>query len=228
MAALPYMPLYVADYLADTSHLTALEHGAYLILIMNYWQRGKPLPADDAKLRIIARIDEDQWATVWGSLRDFFVEADGVIHHARIDAELEKVRSKSDKARAAGKQSASVRATSVEQAFNHTDTHTDTENRKPLSVSEPRGQEHCFSDKEVCLFVEQCPHLDVPKQLTDLAAWCDKRKIWGVAERRTAIRKRLLAKQAEAESVKTIAAKSTGPPIPISGGLAARYRQRSA
>jgi uncharacterized protein YdaU (DUF1376 family) len=40
MAALPYMQFHIAEYLADTSHLTTEEHGAYLLLIFNYWQRG--------------------------------------------------------------------------------------------------------------------------------------------------------------------------------------------
>lgn len=142
MSALPYMPLYVADYLADAAHLTTLEHGAYLLLIMTYWQRGKPLPADNVKLARIARVSEGEWAEIWPNISEFFSEEDGSWHHKRIDAELAKVADKSDKARAAGKASAAKKAppanqpppvqqtfnersTPVEQTVNHTDTDTD-------------------------------------------------------------------------------------------------------
>ena len=54
MAALPYMQLYIADYLADTMHLSAEEHGAYLLLMFNYWQTGKPIPKN--RLAKIARL----------------------------------------------------------------------------------------------------------------------------------------------------------------------------
>lgn len=39
------MPLNTADYRKDTSHLSAHEHGAYVLLIQRYWQDGS-LPGD--------------------------------------------------------------------------------------------------------------------------------------------------------------------------------------
>lgn len=139
MSALPFMPLYVADYLADAAHLTTEEHGAYLLLIMTYWQRGKPLPADPAKLARIARLPNERWADVEQTLNEFFTTEDGCWHHKRIDAELEKVRDKSDKAKRAAAASASIRRSTsrqqthsgrsadAQQTPSYTDTDTDTE-----------------------------------------------------------------------------------------------------
>lgn len=126
MAALPYMPLYVADYLADTAHLGALEHGAYLMLIMNYWQRGKPLPADDERLRRIARVEPGQWDAVKMDIAEFFVEIDGEWRHSRIESELARVAEKSTKARASAQRSHSVRSASAVPTPCYTDTDTDT------------------------------------------------------------------------------------------------------
>lgn len=126
MSALPYMPLYVADYLADTAHLSALENGAYLMLIMNYWQRGNPLPSGDAQLARIARLTPEEWQAVRPALAEFFTEENGQWIHGRIEVELAKVKDKSTKASNAGKASAkrkvNKRSTDVEQTFNHTDT----------------------------------------------------------------------------------------------------------
>ena len=128
MAALPYMQLYVADYLADTAHLSAIEHGAYLLLIMNYWQRGKPLPADDQRLARIARLSEAEWGSIGTMLSEFFEERDGHWHHKRIDADLAAVEERSQKARASRAQRTSnERKTTVERASNHKDTDTDTD-----------------------------------------------------------------------------------------------------
>jgi uncharacterized protein YdaU (DUF1376 family) len=78
------MPLYIADYLADTVHLTAAEHGAYLLLIMRYWQDGG-LPSDERLIARYSRMTPDQWAESRDVLAALF--DDGWRHH-RIDGEL--------------------------------------------------------------------------------------------------------------------------------------------
>ena len=80
------MPLYVADYKADTAHLSCAEHGAYLLLIMHYWQRGS-LPDDDSRLASIASASLEQWLSMKPVISEFFVDG---WRHERIDEELRK------------------------------------------------------------------------------------------------------------------------------------------
>lgn len=81
-----WMPLYLDDYLADTGHLSTLEHGAYLLLIMHYWRNGG-LPDDERMIARIARLTKDEWAESRDVLGSMF--GDGWTHK-RIDAELTK------------------------------------------------------------------------------------------------------------------------------------------
>ena len=131
MAALPYMQLYIADYLADTMHLSAEEHGAYLLLMFNYWQTGKPIPKN--RLAKIARLTNERWADVEPSLREFFHDNGDEWVHLRIEEDLASVREKLTKKSAAGKASVQARRSRKEadvqtkQERNLTGVQTDVE-----------------------------------------------------------------------------------------------------
>lgn len=127
MSHRPWMPFYVGDYLADTGHLSTLEHGAYLLLIMHYWQRGM-LPANDAQLARVCHVSEQEWLEIRPTLAAMF---DAGWKHKRIEAEILKAEARS----AAGKAGASARysdrsATAVrphsDRTANHSHSHKGT------------------------------------------------------------------------------------------------------
>lgn len=111
--------MYWGDYLRDTGHLSAAEHGAYLLLIGHYWTSGKPLPDNDAQLARISRMQPKEWKIARPTVALFF-SIDGVVWtHKRVEVELEKwerlINGKSN----AGKASAAARAaTKVQQDVN--------------------------------------------------------------------------------------------------------------
>lgn len=96
---LPYLQLYVSDYLADTAHLNAMEHGAYMMLLMNCWQTGKPLPEDSLKLSRIARTTPEEWAQISESVLEFFTLTEEGYRHSRIDRDIAMVEGRSEKNR---------------------------------------------------------------------------------------------------------------------------------
>ncbi len=82
----PWMPLYVSDYLGDTRRLTTLQHGAYLLLIMEYWQHGG-LPDDDNDLAEIVGLELSEWLEMRPRIARLFKDG---WRHKRIDEELAK------------------------------------------------------------------------------------------------------------------------------------------
>jgi uncharacterized protein YdaU (DUF1376 family) len=86
-----WMPLYVADYLADTAYLTTEQHGAYLLMLMAYWRNG-PIPDNDAILAGITRLPPDAWSKARAVLEGFFQVSNGVWCHKRVEAEYDKAR----------------------------------------------------------------------------------------------------------------------------------------
>lgn len=128
MAALPYIQLYVADYLADTMHLSTEEHGAYLLLIFNYWQTGKPIPK--ARLSRIARVPNDRWPAVEASLNEFFNDNGNEWVHERIERDLLAVDSTRNQRSAAGKASAAAKRPEKKRNINGIQTSV----QRPLKV----------------------------------------------------------------------------------------------
>lgn len=118
MAAPAWMPLYVADYLADTGHLSTVEHGAYMLLIMHYWQNGG-IPDEDPKLARICRLSVKEWLNIKETLADLF-SSDWT--HKRIDEEIAKTSETMDKrstaGRTAGLASAAARRRNVQRTLN--------------------------------------------------------------------------------------------------------------
>lgn len=95
-----WMPLHIDDYIRDTDHLSATEHGAYLLLIMKYWRDGG-LPSDEGLIRRYAKLSAEQWGESRAVLAALFDEN---WRHKRIDAELAKASDIIAKRKSAGKQ----------------------------------------------------------------------------------------------------------------------------
>ena len=164
MAAIPFMPLYVADYLADAAHLSTLEHGAYLLLIMTYWQRGEALPDDDKKLARITRLEPRTWAKIKPSICDFFEVSDGKYVHSRVERELSNVRAKSLKNRKGGL--ARAKQMLSERSANAQPSDTDTDTVVPLSKDKGDSDKNFWDNSKAYLK----PYSGNPGAL--IGKWC--------------------------------------------------------
>jgi uncharacterized protein YdaU (DUF1376 family) len=153
-----YIPFHPGDYLTDTAHLSAAEHGAYLLLILNYWQRGEPLPADDRKLRGIARMTAAEWQESRKTVLEFFTERDGLLHHKRIDEELANARDKSSKAKASAEQSVNVRRANAKRPLNERSANQDQDQER--EDKEAKASSSSADDDERILISEAMRRLE--------------------------------------------------------------------
>lgn len=97
MAEFPALPLWTDAYLGDTTHLTTIEHGAYLLLLMSMWRRGGSLPDDDKLLARYAKLTPGQWARMSATIRAFFKAEKGLLTQGRLTDEYNAVRQHSIK-----------------------------------------------------------------------------------------------------------------------------------
>lgn len=105
-----FMQLYVGDYLRDTRHLTAEQHGAYLLLLMSMWAHGGELPNDPKKLARLACCTASRWTKISDDVLEFFDIEGDIITQARLRVELKKALEKSIKRAEAGMRGGDAKA----------------------------------------------------------------------------------------------------------------------
>ncbi|GEM_PF-3294887 len=136
-----FMPIYWGDYLKDTGHLSAAEHGAYLLLIGHYWTTGKPLPSNLETVRRIARMERDEWEVSRDTVMAFFDLDGDAYRHGRIDAEMAKAVEKYEKRSAAGRAGNEKRWGSKSQCESQCDPNA------VAKSSQPQPQPHSYEEE---------------------------------------------------------------------------------
>jgi uncharacterized protein YdaU (DUF1376 family) len=148
MSEVPFMQLYVGDYLADTRHLTTEQHGAYLLLLMTMWKAGGKLPNDPAKLARIAGVSLRRWHLIWPEIAAFFDDADGFVTQNRLVREYRKAVSKREKRCASGSLGGKAKALNAkgEALANATVSLKHSSEPEPESYKAPASQEQPAAD----------------------------------------------------------------------------------
>lgn len=131
-----WMPLYIGDYLQDTTRLSTEQHGAYLLLIMDYWTNG-PLPDDDAALAHVTRLQPAAWKKNRPMLSRFFSIEDGEWHHKRIDDEHAKALKFVEKQKANGAKGGRPKKAQGESHKKPMGFDRDNPNNKPNETPSP-------------------------------------------------------------------------------------------
>jgi uncharacterized protein YdaU (DUF1376 family) len=105
-----WYPRYYRDYQESTGHLSLLEHGAYSLLLDQYYLLGKPLPADTERLMRLVRCQTDaERIAVASVLKEFFTLESGQWVNARAEIELLTRQELIETRRNAGKTAAKAR-----------------------------------------------------------------------------------------------------------------------
>lgn len=89
--AMPWIPVYYNNFLAETAHLNSTEGWAYSRLFYHYCNTGK-LPNNDRALARLANTRIDKWHRIRPAIEPFFtISADGKHwHHEQLDIQLAK------------------------------------------------------------------------------------------------------------------------------------------
>jgi uncharacterized protein YdaU (DUF1376 family) len=166
MAEFPALPLWTDAYLGDTTHLNALQHGAYLLLLMTAWRSSScSLPDDDKLLGRYARCSAAQWRALRPVLVEFFTVENGRWTQGRLTDEFQAAVDRREKAAANGRASA-LKRKGRHSAKRKQSVNGATAKREP-SVNLTINPEHSSEDKSSAAEPPQLAH-DPVKELFEL------------------------------------------------------------
>jgi len=130
-----FMPVYIGDYLKDTTFLTTEQHGAYLLMLFACWQHGS-IPDSDAVICRVTGLSSDGWAASKSIILQYFKKNNGRIHHSRIDRELESAKAKKAHFSERGKKGNAVRWSSNKESLKDT-TRNPTRTKEGIPILSP-------------------------------------------------------------------------------------------
>jgi len=88
-----WMAFNVADYVANTLHLTTRQHGGYILLICAAWNGKGFLPGTDEGLRAIAKLSPREWKDDGPALKAFLTKRGEAWVHERVEFEWNDAQS---------------------------------------------------------------------------------------------------------------------------------------
>ena len=154
MAKHPVFPMWIADYLSDTSHLDATEHGVYHLLLYRYWLTdGRALPEDMSVLRRIARCRTRE--KVERILTEFWELSVGEgWHHKRAKKELRVTRDR----KMAASENAKKRWKNNDRAHAEASNPLCSPSPSPSPEEKEKEKYKKEKEKEADKKVPNCPH----------------------------------------------------------------------
>ena len=138
--------MYWGDYLADTSSLKMLEHGAYMLLIAHYWQTGEPIP-HDRRYQVAKATNQHERKAVDYVVAHYFQLKGGAAFHERVGKELAKEAEKSAKrGKAAKTRWAKNNANAYSDASEYSQSQLNITSNEVITPLPPKGAESVLKE----------------------------------------------------------------------------------
>lgn len=139
-----WMKFYPADFVIETTGLSAEETGGYILLIAKYWSNGGPFLYDDEGFERIVRLSPKKSKILLSKLSDYFEVSGGKLCNPKLDEFLaesaEAYRKRAEAGRMGGKAKLKQTKSNANAMPNQSESETESDSSIEESPqSPPRG-----------------------------------------------------------------------------------------